>query len=109
LRAAEPVEGIAEMRATAPKLSDTQLLAGPGKFCRAFRLTLEQNGWDLTDSRLYLEDRGERPKRIARSPRIGISKATERKWRFCDPDSLSVSKRPAGRIRNGAASARDSR
>jgi len=99
LRGAEPLDGLELMRANATKQPDYRLLAGPGKFCKAFGLTTEQNNWDLTTSGLYLTERLTPVARIATSPRIGISKATRRQWRFFDADSLSVSKAPGNRIR----------
>jgi DNA-3-methyladenine glycosylase len=92
LRAAEPVEGITTMHKLAPQLATRALLAGPGKFCRAFGLTLGQNGLDLTGSELYLEDRCEPEPEIAVSTRIGIRKGADRKWRFYDGRSQSVSR-----------------
>lgn len=102
LRGAEPLEGLELMRTLATPQQDARLLAGPGKFCRAFGLTTEQNGWDLTSSSLYLLSPVRTVTRVASSPRIGISKATRRHWRFFDPDSPSVSKRPANGIKNAA-------
>lgn len=91
LRAAEPIEGVDTMRLNSPKLPEYRLLSGPGVFCRSFGLTREQNGWDLTGSDIWVEDRGEEVKNVATSPRIGISKATKRHWRFFDADSRAVS------------------
>lgn len=107
LRAAEPTDGLDIMRANAAQQPDHRLLAGPGKFCKAFGLTTEQNGWDLTKSGLYLTECREPVRNVATSPRIGISKATRREWRFFDADSRSVSKTPPGRIRkrSGAGAA----
>ncbi len=91
LRAAEPAEGIEIMSDRAPHSAHRAILSGPGKFCRAFGLTLKQNGFDLTDSNLYLEDRGEAKPEIAKSPRIGIRNGVEQLWRFYDRNSEAVS------------------
>lgn len=94
LRAAEPVEGIDIMRHNTPtKIADALLLSGPGRFCRAYGLTLEQNGWDMADRRsmLFLEDHHEAMADVAESPRIGITKAVDWPWRFYDKNSPSVS------------------
>jgi DNA-3-methyladenine glycosylase len=88
VRAAEPVEGFDDAR---PGEGRAKLLSGPGKFCRGLGLTITHNNMDLTGSQLYLEDRGERTGRIACSTRVGISKGTERRWRFFDATSASVS------------------
>lgn len=57
-------------------------LDGPGKICRFLGITLEHKGLDLTTSpMLYiLDSKLEIPYLI--TPRIGISKAKERLWRF---------------------------
>jgi DNA-3-methyladenine glycosylase len=88
IRAAEPAD---DFEAAETKNHGVWLLSGPGKLCRGFGLTIAHNNLDLTGSRLYLEDRGERSPRIACSTRIGIRKGTDRKWRFYDADSNSVS------------------
>jgi DNA-3-methyladenine glycosylase len=91
LRAAEPDEGVEMMRQLSPGRNDTQLLSGPGRFCRSFGLDLTQNCIDLTSDILYLEDRAALIGEVAVSTRIGISKGTNRPWRFYDKDSQCVS------------------
>ncbi len=91
LRAAEPVEGLEMMRERSPGRKDTQLLSGPGKFCRSFDLDLTRNCIDLTSDILYLENRAVPVGEIAVSTRIGISKGANRPWRFYDKDSQCVS------------------
>ena len=98
LRAAEPVEGVESMRHTTRHEPDHRILSGPGKFCRAFGLTLAQNGLDLTGNELYLESRNEPKPRIAQSKRIGIRNGADMMWRFYDANSVSVSHR--NRTRN---------
>ena len=97
IRGAEPLEGERIMMANSPKANPVTLLSGPGKLCRAFGLTREQNGLDLTKSELWVEDRGLAIKNVATSPRVGITKATRRPWRFFDADSPAVSKTPRPR------------
>ncbi|MCM2273112.1 MAG: DNA-3-methyladenine glycosylase [candidate division Zixibacteria bacterium] len=107
LRAAEPVEGVEIMRRrTETVLPGSKLLSGPGRCCRSFGLTLEQNGYDmaLEDSILYLEDRHDPKPEVEVSPRIGITKAADRLWRFYDRDSNAVSG-PASFRRSGSARA----
>lgn len=91
LRAAEAEEGRDVMRQNSPKSREYRLLSGPGVLCRSLGLTRDQNGWDLTCSGIWVEDRGDKVKNVATSPRIGISKATKRHWRFFDADSHAVS------------------
>ncbi len=95
LRAAEPREGIKTMLRNSPATTKPeQLLSGPGKLCRSFGLSLEQNRFDLTSGSLTVEDHGESVSRICQTSRIGIRKGTEKNWRFYDADSASVSARP---------------
>lgn len=62
---------------------------GPGKLCRAFNITREYNGVDVTRDKLYVENRGIRREIIA-SKRVGVDYAGECKnwlWRFRRKDS----------------------
>jgi len=93
VRGAEPIEGLDVMRERYPGDETNLMTNGPGKLCKAFGLSKEQNGLDLTGDRLYLVDRGSGVKRIEKSIRIGIKKGTEKKWRFFDPASPHVSRR----------------
>ena len=94
LRACEPTEGLDTMYKNSPRIkSDLQLLNGPGKFCRSFGLSREQNGLDLTGSVLYIEDRAEKAPRIGRSQRVGIREGQDKLWRFFDNESKAVTKR----------------
>jgi len=95
IRGAEPVAGIESMRRNYEKAGGGKLTDGPGKLCRALGLTRQQNGLDLVNSRLFLEDRGYRPKRLERSSRIGIKKGRDKEWRFFESDAAYVSSRPA--------------
>ncbi len=92
VRAAEPDEGEQIMRRLSPGNERHKLLNGPGKFCRSFGLTRDQNGLDLTGHRLYLEHRSAVIANIKQTERIGIKVGNERPWRFYDEDSKAVSK-----------------
>lgn len=91
VRAAEPI-GDWQLARRPATVSPHTLLSGPGKICRAYGLTKTQNGLDLTGERLYIEDRGLAPRKIAQTERIGIRQARDRLWRFVDSDSLSLSR-----------------
>lgn len=93
LRAADPVEGIELIRGRSSGDKVHEWLNGPGKFCRGFGLTREQNGLDLTGGVLYLEDRYLRVPDIGESPRIGIRAATKRLWRFYDKNAKFLSRK----------------
>jgi DNA-3-methyladenine glycosylase len=92
LRAAEPDDGLELMLRNSGKDPPRNLLNGPGKFCRAFGLTAEQNDLDLTGDTIYIEDRQEVIRNVQRSQRIGIKVGQNRRWRFYDGDSEAVSK-----------------
>lgn len=60
----------------------SRLAAGPGRVTAAMRVGPAHNGADLTRPPLYLA-RGDRPAgRIVTGPRVGISLAQTRPWRF---------------------------
>ncbi len=91
LRAAEPLEGVEVMQRLRGGASVRQLLRGPGRLTKALAVDRRFNGWDLTrPGPLYLAQ-GQPPARVATSPRIGIRRATDRPWRFFDPNSPFVS------------------
>lgn len=89
-RALEPLSGIEEMaRARGIDLRSPkdlpQLTSGPGRLCEAFSITrARDNGRDLTSpaSGLWIGDDGYRARGIAVTPRIGITKATDRPLRY---------------------------
>ncbi|MBD3258208.1 DNA-3-methyladenine glycosylase [candidate division GN15 bacterium] len=92
IRAAEPVEGVEPMLATGRNQKPQTVLSGPGKLCRAFGLTRDHSGLDLTAGGLFVEDGGEAPTRVVETVRIGINVGADLPWRFYDADSKSVSK-----------------
>ena len=60
-------------------------LNGPGKFCRAMKITRQQNDLDLCNSNLYICDCGFEPDCIYSGKRINIDYAEEyvdKLWRF---------------------------
>jgi DNA-3-methyladenine glycosylase len=89
-RALEPLAGIEEMaqaRGIAIRTArELRLLtSGPGRLAEAFGITrARDNACDLTSSKssLWLGDDGYQPKRVLLSPRVGITKAADRKLRY---------------------------
>jgi len=78
LRALEPLAGIALMRAPGDAGPQARLLSGPGKICRAFGLTLQDNGRDLTSGPLGIARGAPVPdSAVAVGPRVGITRARE--------------------------------
>ena len=87
-RALDPLTGLATMarlRGLSADAKPSLLTSGPGRLCQALGITRPaQNGLDVTSakSELQILDDGFRPASIEATPRIGISKATERLHRF---------------------------
>jgi DNA-3-methyladenine glycosylase len=94
IRGIEPVEGIELMRQFRPVDNIFSLTSGPGKLTQALNITSALNGTDMTksESEIYIEF-GKRPKRIVTTPRIGITRAMDKEWRFVDPLSPFVSRK----------------
>ncbi len=81
LRAGVPTEGVETIERRRGRSVD--LANGPGKLCQALGVTGDLDGTDLRSGPVRLvagPGCGER--KVERTPRIGISKATERLWRF---------------------------
>ncbi|MEO5713754.1 MAG: DNA-3-methyladenine glycosylase [Luteolibacter sp.] len=91
-RAIEPVAGLELMRARRGAMKDSQLGAGPGKLTRALGIDGSSHGVDFLDSADCALFRGPAVTVIT-GPRIGISRAADRPWRFGDPSSPSLSRR----------------
>ena len=95
VRALEPMRGLDEMRRRR-RLEDERLLcAGPGRLCQALGITREHDGLALDEPPFELLRRTEEPE-IATGPRIGITQAVDRPWRYVLAGSryLSRSVRP---------------
>lgn len=94
IRGLEPVEGIDAMRQFRPVNNIFSLTSGPGKLTQALRITSAFNGADMTspDSELHIEF-GAKSRRVIATPRIGITRAADKEWRFVDPSSPSVSRK----------------
>jgi DNA-3-methyladenine glycosylase len=91
IRALEPVEGVDVMRARRGLQRAEDLCSGPGKLTQALAVGLNLNGSSLLDGPIEMLGR-EREPRIAIGERIGITKAADLPWRFCDADSHHVSR-----------------
>jgi DNA-3-methyladenine glycosylase len=94
IRALEPLRGVDAMRARRGVEPVEDLCSGPGKLAQALGIGLELNGSDLATGPIRLlgpPAKGERP-RLSAGPRVGITKAAELPWRFCDADSRHVSR-----------------
>lgn len=89
-RAVEPLVGIEAMsKSRGLDLNGMRnlrdLTSGPGRLAEAFGITRERdNGKDLAsaNSDLFIADDGFRVKKVIATPRIGVTKAAERPWRY---------------------------
>jgi DNA-3-methyladenine glycosylase len=81
IRALEPVRGLEAMRERRGLEALRLLCAGPGRLCQALGLTRAHDGLPLDRAPFEL-----RPRRgeieVLAGPRIGITKAAERPWRY---------------------------
>jgi DNA-3-methyladenine glycosylase len=92
VRALEPIEGIELMQKRRGTKLTRDLCRGPGRLCRALAVDRSFDGVDLfTHPRLWLAASGEHPIRVRRSPRIGVSRAADRRLRFYAAGSPYVS------------------
>jgi DNA-3-methyladenine glycosylase len=92
IRALEPTEGLDQMRARRGNRPDTDLCSGPGKLTEALGIGLEANEADLsTDPFRLLPPTPDWSGEIVTGPRIGITKAMDRPWRFSLAGSPFVS------------------
>jgi DNA-3-methyladenine glycosylase len=92
LRALEPVEGETLMRRRAPIGRAAHVASGPGRLTRAMGVTLRHNGADLTAPPLFIAAGGRRHAAVIAGPRVGISRATGRRWRFGRAGSAALSR-----------------
>ena len=105
IRALEPTDGVSQMRERRRLERLQDLCSGPGKLTQALGIGLSLNRTSLVDGPIEVlgRGRGHRDPRIVLGERIGITKAAELPWRFCDAESRYVSRPwPAG-MRRAAA------
>jgi len=93
IRALEPNAGLEAMRERRGTRPDADLCSGPGKLTEALGVGLDSNGAELAvDPFLLLPPEAGWEGEIATSPRVGITKAVERPWRFSLAGSPFVSR-----------------
>lgn len=93
IRALEPTAGLGAMRTRRGDRPEEDLCSGPGKLTEALGIGLDQNGADLSAEPFLLL--GPEPGwsgEVATGPRVGITKAVERPWRFSLAGSRFVSR-----------------
>ncbi len=91
IRALQPTAGLPLMRRRRG-LSEVRLLcSGPGRVCEALGITAAHNGLELDQPPFTLFARSEELDVVA-GPRIGITKAAEKPWRYGLRGSAFLSK-----------------
>ena len=91
IRALEPLDGIEAMRERRGLERVEDLCNGPGKLTQALGIWLDLNGTPLVGGPIEILPRGSEPE-IVTGTRIGINRAVELPWRFCDAQSACVSR-----------------
>ncbi len=99
VRALEPLEGIGEMKRRRGTDVLRNLTNGPAKLCQAMGIDRSCNGLKLDGRDLFILDDGLEINMsdVLSSTRIGISVATDRRWRFFLKNNNFVSRVPATR------------
>jgi DNA-3-methyladenine glycosylase len=91
IRALEPTTGLPAMRRRRGLADPRLLCAGPGRVCQALGITAAHNGLALDEPPFRLLARTVETAVVA-GPRIGITKAAEKPWRYGLKDSAFLSK-----------------
>jgi DNA-3-methyladenine glycosylase len=99
IRALRPLNGIATMRRRRGNVDERLLCAGPGRLCEALGVTGRHNGLPLDRPPFELRPR-ERTPLIVNGPRVGITKAADKPWRYALAGSPYLS-RPIRPLSNG--------
>jgi DNA-3-methyladenine glycosylase len=102
IRALEPIDGLDLMRERRGLEHAEDLCSGPGKLTEALGIGLDLNGVPLTGGPIEVLPR-EREAAVVTGMRIGITKAAELPWRFCDASSRCVSRPWPDAMRRAAA------
>ena len=91
LWAGEVVDGLDVARARRPGVADARLARGPGCLGQSLALTLDDSGRRLGEPDLELLPRRGAIGQIRTGPRVGVSVAARRPWRFWLAGEPSVS------------------
>jgi DNA-3-methyladenine glycosylase len=91
IRALEPTAGLPAMRRRRGVTDERLLCSGPGRLCEALRITVAHNGLALDAPPFQVLARSGAVEVIA-GPRIGITKAVDKPWRYGEKGSRFLSK-----------------
>jgi DNA-3-methyladenine glycosylase len=92
VRALEPVRGLERMSARRGLEPERSLCSGPGKLCQALGITRALDGLPLDEPPFELLARDEEQPLVV-GPRIGITRAVDRPWRYGLAGSPFLSRR----------------
>jgi DNA-3-methyladenine glycosylase len=94
IRALEPLEGIDLMRRRRGLDRVEDLCSGPGKLTQALGIWLDLNGVPLDRGPIEVYGRAadEPVPEVVTGPRIGITRAVDLPWRFCEAGSRHLSR-----------------
>jgi DNA-3-methyladenine glycosylase len=98
IRAMEPTQGLELMRKRRGTKISADLCSGPGRLTQAMGITLEDNGADLLRGRFSLHKPDSSFGPVLSSPRIGITKATDKLWRFYFKNNGNITKHRFNRM-----------
>ncbi|MCV7134763.1 DNA-3-methyladenine glycosylase [Mycobacterium hodleri] len=82
LRAAVVTDGFGSAHASRGPVPTAALARGPGNLCSALGITMQDNGIDLFDAGSPVRLTLGAPRPVISGPRVGVSKAADRPWRF---------------------------
>jgi DNA-3-methyladenine glycosylase len=91
IRAIEPTNGLPLMRRRRSTADERLLCSGPGRVCEALGITGAHNGSALNAPPFKLLARTG-PVEVVAGPRIGLTKAVDKPWRYGLKDSRFLSK-----------------
>ena len=91
IRALEPTAGLSTMRRRRGVTDPRLLCSGPGRLCEALRISRRHNGFALDEAPFELFARSDAVEVVA-GPRIGITKAVNKPWRYGLKGSRFLSK-----------------
>ena len=91
LRALEPTAGLDAMRARRGVDDSRLLAAGPGRLTQALGISAAHDGLDVSSSPFALAPPSS-PVQVVESPRVGITRAADRLWRYSLAGSTFVSR-----------------
>lgn len=92
IRALEPTQGIDLMIKRRNRSDIHELCNGPAKLVQAMSISKEDYGRPLYEGKLYIRSPIIKDFKIEFGPRIGISKAVDKPWRFWIKDNRFVSR-----------------